>query len=58
MTFEPKSGTPLAIDIGTFNGKPAVVGVFQDPGNNARLQVVAVGPPGCSLYSFARIAKP
>jgi hypothetical protein len=32
--------------------------VFQDPDNSGRLQVLAVGPPGCALYSFARIAKP
>jgi hypothetical protein len=58
MSFEPKSGTPLAIDIGTLGGKPAIIGVFQDPGNSGRLQVLAVGPPACSLYSFALIAKP
>jgi hypothetical protein len=57
MSFEPKSGPPLAVDFGTFAGKPAIVGVFQDPARSARLQVVAVGP-GCSLYSFALIARP
>lgn len=58
MSFEPRSGVPLAIDIASLNGKPAIVGVFQDPDNSARLQVVAVAPPGCSLLSFARVAKP
>jgi hypothetical protein len=56
--FEPRSGTPLAIDFATLAGKPAVIGVFTDPDKSDRLRVVAVGPPGCSLYSFARPQKP
>ncbi|MDX6221092.1 MAG: hypothetical protein QOD91_146 [Frankiales bacterium] len=58
MTFEPRSGTPLAIDFATLAGKPAVIGVFTDPDRSDLLRVVAVGPPGCSLYSFARPQKP
>lgn len=57
-SYEPSSGAPLAIDIGTFNGKPAIVGVFQDPNNSGRLQVVAAGPPGCSLYQLSLVSKP
>jgi hypothetical protein len=58
MSYARRSGTPLAIDFATLAGKPAVIGVFTDPDRSNRLQVVAVGPPGCSLYSFARPQKP
>jgi hypothetical protein len=58
MSYAPRSGTPLAIDFATLAGKPAVIGVFTDPDRSNRLQVVAVGPPDCSLYSFARPQKP
>ncbi len=58
MTLRPEAGPPLAIDFATFNGKPAVIGVFGDPTNSSRLQIVAAGPPGCALYSFALTSRP
>ena len=44
--------TPLVIDFATFDGKPAVIGVVPDPQDPTKLAVIAVGPPGCSLYSL------
>jgi hypothetical protein len=54
----PSAGTPLVIDFATFAGKPAVIGVFNDPDDPTKLDVIAVGPPSCSLYSLSRTNKP
>jgi hypothetical protein len=53
-SYDSAAGAPLAIDFAAFEGKPAVVGVFNDPNHPGKFEVVAVGPPGCSLYEFAR----
>lgn len=53
-SYASQAGAPLAIDFATFDGKPAVIGVFNDPNLAGRFEVVAVGPPGCSLYEFVR----
>ena len=52
------AGAPLAIDFATFEGKPAVIGVFNDPTRPGQFVVIAVGPPGCSLYEFVRPKAP
>ena len=52
------TAAPLLIDFARFEGKPAVVGIFDDPDDPTKLQVIAVGPPDCKLYQLSFTPKP
>jgi hypothetical protein len=57
-TLLPGYAAPLVIDFAQFEGKPAVIGVLDDPDDPGKLAVIAVGPPACSLYELSYIDKP
>jgi hypothetical protein len=57
-TLLPGYAAPLLIDFAQFEGKPAVIGVLNDPTDPGKLAVIAVGPPACSLYELSYVDKP
>jgi len=53
-------GTPLGVDLASFNGKPAAVVVLPSEGDPTHVDVYAIAPtcPAGDFLAFARVAKP
>jgi hypothetical protein len=56
----PEQGVPLAVDLASFNGSPAVLAAYDSEGHPGQVDVFVLDPscPQGSFLYFARIDKP